>query len=643
MRFSTPSALIIVLLSSVMFFHCGAPAQSKRWTDIGFGGGPVLEASTPGWGRHLVMRLSNAPANAPVAFVIGLMRVDLPVPGGTLVPSIDIYVVTQTAPIFGVASASVRAPHACHLQVPLWLQAVVSTPSGLVFSNALSGTIRDEVSSDFNGDGLADLAIGVPEEDRSGANGAGAVNIVYGGGALPSQLIYQGADINGTLLNGPEEDDRFGSALATGDFDGDGFDDLAIGVPREDAVGPARTDSGIVQVIYGSPQGLQGGGAGRDDQLFRQGIDGLSDSAEDFDWFGKALAAGDFDGDGCDDLAIGVPYEDLGHANQGAVHVIFGSEQGGLSGQGSLLLTESLAEASQDDRFGWNLAAGDFDADGFAELAVAHPYDDIGAAQDAGAVTILKPILPLSLPTVIHQGATIGGVLIEGVAETFDLLGFSLAVGDFDDDGVDDLAIGAPFENINGVAGVGAVNVLYGVAGLGLRGAGNQFWTQDSPGIADSTELADYFGYALAAGDFDGDGASDLAIGVPRESLAVRGGAVHVLYGLAGTGVQANGSQFWHQDSAGVSSTAAMDDMFGFALFAGDIDGDCRLDLAIGVPGEDVNGNNDAGAIHILFGSPAGITSAGEEFWTQVPLPGAPQVNDRLGAALCGSPDQRPL
>ncbi len=100
-----------------------------------------------------------------------------------------------------------------------------------------------------------------------------------------------------------EPDDRFGEVLAAGDFDDDGCDDLAIGVPREDF--DAGLSVGAVHVLYGSELGL----TGDDDDFFHQGLASINGLAEAGDRFGAALAVGDFDDDGIDDLAIGSPGE----------------------------------------------------------------------------------------------------------------------------------------------------------------------------------------------------------------------------------------------------------------------------------------------------------------------------------------------
>ena len=170
--------------------------------------------------------------------------------------------------------------------------------------------------SDFDGDGRQDLAVGVPGED----SGAGAVNVLYGSAsgitATADQFFRQGA---GGLADTAEVVDLFGSSLATGDFNGDGRDDLAVGAPGEDSF------AGAVSVIYGSASGLAAAG----NQIFRQGTGGVEDTAEGGDQFGFSLAACDFDGDGRDDLAVGVRFEDLASGfDHGAVNVLYGSPSG---------------------------------------------------------------------------------------------------------------------------------------------------------------------------------------------------------------------------------------------------------------------------------------------------------------------------
>src|SRR5215212_8501331 len=108
------------------------------------------------------------------------------------------------------------------------------------------------------------------------------------------------------------------SAVAAGDFNGDGFGDLAVGLPETD-VG-AGTAVGVVRIWYGSAAGYAPG-----NQVWSQDTTGVQDVAENGDRFGFALAAGDFNRDGRDDLAVGVPHEDVGTAvDGGQVQVLYG-------------------------------------------------------------------------------------------------------------------------------------------------------------------------------------------------------------------------------------------------------------------------------------------------------------------------------
>ena len=122
--------------------------------------------------------------------------------------------------------------------------------------------------------------------------------------------------------------------------------------------------------------------------------------------------------------------------------------------------------------------------------------------------------------------------------------------------------------------------------------------------------------------DFDNDGFADLAVGVPREGVgtAELAGAVNVLDGSA-NGLSGAGSQLFVQGGGGVSDAAEPFDFFGNALAAGDFDNDGFIDLAIGVPGEDIGTIADAGAVNVLYGSASGLSASRRP----VLLPGHPR------------------
>ena len=344
------------------------------------------------------------------------------------------------------------------------------------------------------------------------------------------------------LLTAPPPTQAISTAGMPSDFNGDGYVDLAIGVPYEHIGG--IPDAGMVNVLYGSATGLTAAA----DQSWTQDSPGVKGVIErvmnpeftEGERFGERLASGDFDGDGYADLAIGVPYEDATFGCEicdchrgGAVNVLYGSAAG-LTADGDQYLTPStLQEAGQRwDVLGGALASGDFDADGSWELVLSVHQSD--CENSIGGPLVLR-------------GSPAGLGLTDAVLLAWSMAPASLATGDLDGDGFIDLATG-------GSSGDSRGRVLIFSGSLdGLSGGSGQEWTQDSPGIADEAELSDHFGSGVAIGDFDGDGYGDLAAGVSgeRDWPSTSEGAVSVIYGSV-DGLEADGNQLWSQDSPGV-------------------------------------------------------------------------------------------
>nr|BFE77733.1 hypothetical protein GCM10020093_003340 [Planobispora longispora] len=272
--------------------------------------------------------------------------------------------------------------------------------------------------SDFDGDGRADLAIAAPYATVGGRSRAGSVTVLYGMRA-ERRLTQDGPGVPGEA----EAGDAFGSAVAAGDFDGDGCADLAVGVSEEDRPGPGSDGKGAVQLFRGSPDGLRPGEVIDSGDLGRQ---------RGPDRFGAALAAGDLDGDGDDELVIGVP--GLGGGGVGVY---------GHRGRKPYVITQDSGWVDQSERktdqFGLVLATGDFDGDGRAEIAAGAPADTI-LKNGQGSVTVLDVRRRRAVQL------TQDSPWITGRAEAWDLFGAALATGDFNADGRADLAIGVPGE-----------------------------------------------------------------------------------------------------------------------------------------------------------------------------------------------------
>jgi len=490
-----------------------------------------------------------------------------------------------------------------------------------------SRILLTSLQGDFNGDGYADLAIGVPHESVNGDEEAGAVNVLYGTSSGLSdsndEMWHQDSDDGTEIRGGSEEGDHFGEVVAIGDFDNDGYDDLAIGVPFEDLDG--YEDAGAVNVIYGSRNGLTGSG----NQMWHQDQDGVRGAVEEGDRFGQALAVGDFDNDGYDDLAIGIPMEDIDAVqNAGAVAVLYGSSSG-LTATGDDFWSQDGDVAGADetnDRFGWSLAVGDFDGDNRDDLAIGVPLEDTDGTTDTGAVNVLYGASE-GLTTTGDQMWYQDLSSLNGDGEYRDRFGFSLTAGDYDGDGRDDLAVGIPYENVSGTRDAGAVQVIYG-SSSGLTSTGDEIWHQDVSGIAGDVEHRDQFGFSLASGDFDDDGRDDLAIGVPKQEVsgADEAGAVHVIYGSS-SGLTTSGDAI-------ITQVLAEDgDQFGYGVTTADFDNDGYTDLGVGAPFEDIGSSTiDAGSVSVYSGSGTGLATRGLQAFSQDgDVAGADENNDRFG------------
>jgi Zn-dependent metalloprotease len=448
-------------------------------------------------------------------------------------------------------------------------------------------------SGNFNGDSYDDLAVSVPFETYSGAPSTGVVMVFYGSylGLRPaySEIITQ--QHVGAVS---ETNDKFGWSLASGDFNGDSYDDLAIGVPYEDFAGVV--DTGVVNILYGSTHGLLLGGAAKWERLDQEHSSGLHNQG---DKFGYALTAGNFDGDAYDDLAVSRPYEDYSlEPDSGKVDVFYGSSNGLLyldaADWESFSNADSGGVIEKDDMYGYRLSSGNFNGDAYDDLVIGHPHEDQGGIPNAGQVSILYGSSSGLYPeNWLILGEGLGG----GLAEPYDVFGYSLTSGDFDNDGYDDLAVGIPYEDFGSTTNTGAVTIFYGSSsGLYPTDWVRLDWSlmYGQPSVTN-----DKYGWALAAGDFDGDGYDDLAVGIPYDDYSgfTNNGGVHYYYGSS------HGLYPPTMDFGGQSYLGGMDesdDYFGYSLAVGDFDNNGLLDVAIGAPKEDLFGGSvDSGAVYV--------------------------------------------
>ncbi|WP_037679662.1 FG-GAP and VCBS repeat-containing protein [Streptomyces griseus] len=470
--------------------------------------------------------------------------------------------------------------------------AVLAAPAS--YAGVPGGTGAADRNNDFNGDGYADVLIGAPEGRVDGKAGAGYVTVQYGApngiGTNTSTPKGRTAVFSQSTPGVPgtsEAWDGFGHAVASGDIDGDGYDDAIIGAPGE-AEGTVA-GAGRVTVLYGSAQGL-GTRAGSF----------TAPTPTSGARFGAAVAAARF--------SSATPNDDIAVLDEDGAQV-FTLRQGRLTRTARLALPQH-PEGHRIQPAG--LTTGDYDKDGFADLVVsgfsqADTYAQGWSAVYAGGASFT------------HLRDLRGGT--------------ASASGDIDKDGYDDLVVGqvsSPDDEAEGLTG-GLIGVYYGGEDgpVGEEGAA-QWWTQNSAGVPGVGRHGDAWGADVSVADVNGDGYADVAVGAPGKDLGneADAGAVWLLRGAAG-GLTATGSQSFDQNTANIPGTAEAEDSWGAQVRLVDTDADGRAELVAAAPVE----NAGDGVAWFLPAGPSGLLASGSWSFGAGSL-GAPVVGSRYGSAI---------
>ena len=456
---------------------------------------------------------------------------------------------------------------------------------------------------DINGDGYTDIIIGAPYADPGGRSAAGETYVIFGSSNPPStiELSTESADIT---ICGAAYGDLSGYAVASGDVNGDGYDDIIIGAFGADP--PGGSDAGETYVIFGSsspPSTFD---------LSTQSAD-ITVCGGAYDLSGHAVAFGDMNGDGYDDIIIGAYAADpSGRDRAGKTYVIFGSSFPSppyILDLNSWPADITVCGAAANDESGHAVASGDVNGDGYDDIIIGALWADPGdpPRSCAGETYVIFGSSP-SCPVIIDLSFQSADITICG-DDASDFSGHAIASGDINGDGFDDVIIGAVVAEPGDPPRFSA-GETYVIFGSSSPPSTFDLSTQSADITVCGAATDDISGWAVASGDINGDGYDDVIIGAPwaDRGWLLDAGETYVIFG----------ESFSSPPYAIDLNTQSTDitvcgkvDFFAYALASGDMNGDGYDDVIIGAPWADPGGRYYAGETYLISGGGAIITAHG--------------------------------
>ncbi len=484
-----------------------------------------------------------------------------------------------------------------------------------VFGGDADDYLADRFSlahGDFNGDGIDDILVGAPKASGSdnARNNAGEAYVILGSSDVGGTVDIAEGQQDFTVI-GTEAGDNLGFVVASGDVNGDGIDDILVGARFAGGLA-GGIESGLINigeayVIFGSPDlsGTVDTALGEQDVTVR--------GAKASGYLGYALAAGDVNGDGVDDIILAAPGADGpddARSGAGEAYVVLGSpELTGTIDVGQDQHDLTILGAKGEDFLANFAASGDVNGDGIDDILLGTHMADgpDGQRADGGVAYVIFG--SSELKGTVDLADDEGFLSIWG-ADASDWLGFVLAAADVDGDGVDDILVSA--RNADGLGNsrnnAGEVYVIFGSAEL-PNNIDIAEQTQDVTIIGSDPNYL--FGHSLASGDVNGDGLADLLVGAPAANSREKAGQVLVFLGSAQWPATVDAALSQEQMSVPGQQVltilgAEPEDELGFSVASGDVNGDGRDDIiggALLADGPD-NARPDAGEVHVILSEP---------------------------------------